>query len=194
MAGRPGEQRGTEPIPGHAEDFVGDPEAAARTLCLRQLEARARTRSELEQYLARKGVPAEPAQRVLDRFAEIGLIDDRALTEAYVETGHSHHGLARRGLAVKLRRRGVADTVVADAVGAIGGEREEVAARALVARRLRSLSGIGRAAKTRRLVGLLARKGYPSGLAYRVVRDLLEPDGEGDAVGGDADFSGSHED
>ena len=97
----------TPRIPGHDEDFVGDPESVARTLCLRQLDTRARTRAELERYLARKGVPDGPAGRVLDRFAEVGLIDDRALAATFVSAGHQEHGLARRALAVKLRQRGV---------------------------------------------------------------------------------------
>ena len=161
------------PVPGPAEDPVGDAEAVARLLCLRQLDARARTRSELERYLTRKGVPTEPAARSLGRFTEFGLIDDQALATAYVEAGHAYQGLARRGLAAKLRRRGVDDAVVAEAVAVIGSDDEERAARAVVERRLRSVIGLDRATQERRLVGLLARKGYPAGLAYRIVRDVV---------------------
>ncbi|MEP6852206.1 MAG: regulatory protein RecX [bacterium] len=172
-------------MPGHDEDELGDPEAVARTLCLRQLDVRARTRAELERYLAGKGVPEEPAGRVLDRFVELGLVDDRALAAAFVEAAHRYQGLARRGLAVKLRRRGVDDAVVAEAVAVIDGEQEANAARALAQRRLRSLSDLDRTVQVRRLVGLLARKGYPSGLAYRVVREVVgaaPPDTEDPAL------------
>jgi RecX family. len=55
---------------------------------------------------------------------------------------------------------------------------EEQTARALVLRRLPSTRGLTAAARTRRLVGLLARKGYPSGVAFRVVREVLEQEGD----------------
>ena len=164
---------GATPVPGHDEDFVGDPESVARTLCLRQLDVRARTRTELSRYLTRKGIPQEPANRVLDRFAAVGLIDDRDLAAAYVGTGHQEQGLARRALAHKLRQRGVDDTVVAEAVGRLDSETELETARRLVAKKMRSLGGLDAAVQTRRLVGLLARKGYPSGVAYQVVREHI---------------------
>jgi regulatory protein len=172
-------------VPGHEEDELGDPESVARTLCLRQLDARARTRAELARYLARKGIPPEPAGKVLDRFVAVGLIDDQALAESYVSTGYEAQGLARRALAQKLRQRGVDDAVVAVAVDQIDQADELAAARRLVARRLRSMSGLDETVQARRLIGLLARKGYPSGLAYQVVREqvsaLAEVDASADA-------------
>jgi regulatory protein len=45
--------------------------------------------------------------------------------------------------------------------------------------------------RIRRLVGLLARKGYPAPLAYRVVREALEQEGvDAVAVGIDLDGMG----
>jgi regulatory protein len=43
----------------------------------------------------------------------------------------------------------------------------------LVRKKLRTLRGVDDTTATRRLVGMLARKGYGSGLAYAVVRDEL---------------------
>ncbi|MCW2527015.1 MAG: Regulatory protein RecX [Pseudonocardiales bacterium] len=163
----------TTPIPGHDEDFVGDPESVARMLILRQLDARARTRNELERYLARKGVPEEPARRVLDRFVQVGLVDDRALAAAYVTSRHHEQGLARRALAQKLRMRGIEDSVAAEAIEQVDSESELEAARRLVTKRMRSLGGLEADVQVRRLVGLLGRKGYSSGLAYQVVREHI---------------------
>jgi regulatory protein len=161
----------TTPIPGHDEDFVGDPESVARMLVLRQLDARARTRNELERYLARKGVSEEPARRVLDRFVEVGLVDDRALAASYVTSRHQEQGLARRALIQKLRLRGIEDSVAAEAVEQVDPDSELEAARRLVAKRMGSLGGLEPDVQVRRLVSLLGRKGYSSGLAYRVVRE-----------------------
>lgn len=142
-------------------------------LCLRQLEVRARTRTELAAYLSRKGVPSEPAERVLDRFTRVGLIDDSALAESFVDSRHREAGLGRRALTLKLRQRGVADEVIESAVSVIDSEAELAAARELVRRKLRTVATLEPQVQARRLVGMLARKGYPPGLAYHVVRERL---------------------
>jgi regulatory protein len=172
------QRRGSREASGAPEDAAdlgppGDPEAVARVICLNQLERRACTRSELATLLGKRGVPDDAAQRVLDRFSEVGLIDDAALADGYALAQHRERGLAGRAVALKLRRRGVDDDTVQAAVDKIDASSELDIARTLVQRRLRSLSGLDPQVQARRLVGLLARKGYPSGLAYRVVRECL---------------------
>ena len=169
-----------QPPPGDPEQHPGDPEAVARAICLRLLTQRARSRAELAQALAARDVPDEAARAVLDRFGEVGLIDDVALAESLAEAQHRDRGLARRAVAVKLRQRGLPDDVVAPALGGIDGESERVRARELVTRRRRALAGLPDDVQARRLVGLLARKGYSAGLAYEVVREALaeKPRGE----------------
>jgi regulatory protein len=151
----------------------GDPDEVARIVCLRMLDRRACTRSELASALAKRGVPADAAGRVLDRFTELRLIDDAALADGYALAQHRERGLAGRAVALKLRQRGVPDDAVQAAVAQIDRSSERCAAEALVSRRLRSLSGLDPAVQARRLVGLLARKGYSPGLAHEVVRDAL---------------------
>ncbi|MGA9856746.1 MAG: regulatory protein RecX [Solirubrobacteraceae bacterium] len=155
----------------------GDPESVARAICLRALTQRARTRAELAATLQRKGIPDEAARSVLDRFTEVGLIDDEALADTFAIAAHRERGLAGRAVATKLRQRGVAEPTVQAAVGQIDPESERSAARALVERRLRSLRGVDPSAQARRLVNLLARRGYPPGLAYQVVREALAGSG-----------------
>ena len=150
-----------------------DPESVARKILLDQLTGRARTRHELAAKLAAKGVPDEIAGRLLDRFTEVGLIDDAAFARLWVESRQSGKGLARRALAAELRRKGVADEVAREVLDELEPGGEEEAARALVRKKLRSLQTVDRATATRRLAGMLARKGYPPGLAFAVVRDEL---------------------
>ena len=152
------------------------------------LTDRARTRQELAQALARKGVPEDAAAAVLDRFDEVGLIDDAAFAGQWVRSRHAHRGLGRRAIAVELRRKGVADDVAGEALAEVDGESEERRAHELVDRKLRSLTvdtPEQRASAGRRLVGMLARKGYGAGTAYRVVREALAEHGaEADELGG----------
>ena len=151
----------------------GDPEQVARMICLHMLDQRARSRSELATALRKRGVPDEVACAVLDRFAEVGLVDDAALANTMALAQHRERGLAGRAVAVKLRRRGLDDAVVATAVGQIDRDSEYRAAQALVTKKVRSLGGLEPAAQARRLVAMLARRGYPLGVAAEVVRSTL---------------------
>ncbi|BFU42974.1 hypothetical protein KRMM14A1004_12110 [Krasilnikovia sp. MM14-A1004] len=144
----------------------------AREICLRQLAARPRTRAELAQVLARRQISAEVIAEVLDRYDEVGIIDDAAFARAWVSSRHHGRGLARRALAGELRRRGVDAEVASEALESLDEDSEAATARALVDRRLRTATGSPEAV-FRRLVGMLARKGYSAGLAFRVVKDAM---------------------
>jgi regulatory protein len=150
-----------------------DPESVARTILLDQLTGRARTRRELADKLRTRNVPDEVATRLLDRFTEVGLIDDAAFARLWVESRQASRGLAKRALADELRRKGVDAELVREAVDEVDPADEEAAARALVRKKLPSLQRVDRATATRRLVGMLARKGYSAGLAFAVVKDVL---------------------
>jgi regulatory protein len=160
-----------------AGDGGVDPQEAARQICLRLLTAGPRTRAQLASALRRRQVPDEAAEAVLGRFAEVQLIDDAAFARAWVETRHHGRGLARRALSAELRQRGVAAEEIRAAVGSLGDADELTTARRLVAKRVEASRGRPPPARVRLLVGILARKGYPAGLAYQVVREALEQEG-----------------
>jgi regulatory protein len=170
-----------------------DPESVARKILLDQLTGQARSRKELADKLAKKLVPEEIATRLLDRFEEVGLIDDAAFARLWVDSRQSGKGLARRALAQELRRKGIADEVAREALDEVDPAEEEAAARALVAKRLRSMARLDDQTKTRRLVGMLARKGYPPGLAMTVVRDAVRAASSGEDEAGDIDDLGMPE-
>ncbi|WP_091612569.1 regulatory protein RecX [Micromonospora mirobrigensis] len=149
-----------------------DEAEVAREICLRQLAVRPRTRAELAGALAKRGISDEVAAQVLDRYDEVGIIDDAAFARAWVSSRHTGRGLARRALANELRQRGVDGEVASEALGELDEETEAETARALVERKLRSARGEPDAV-FRRLVGMLARKGYPPGVAIRAVKDAL---------------------
>ncbi|WP_431729033.1 regulatory protein RecX [Verrucosispora sp. TAA-831] len=181
-----------------------DEAEVAREICLRQLAVRPRTRAELATALARRGISEETAVGVLDRYDEVGIIDDAAFARAWVSSRHAGRGLARRALANELRRRGVDGDTASEALDELDETTEAETARALVERKLRTARGEPDAV-FRRLVGTLARKGYPPGVAIRAVKDALAAqsaeaaefaehldadaliDAEGDAAGGSGD-------
>ena len=156
-----------------AAEVEADPEAVARKILLDTLTGQARSRQELADKLAKRGVPDELATQLLDRFTEVGLIDDAAYARQWVESRHRSRGLAPRALAQELRRKGIDDEDTRTALEQIDEADQRAAARALVDKKLRSMRGLDRQVATRRLAGMLARKGYAAGLAFSVVREAL---------------------
>lgn len=150
-----------------------DPHDWARQIVLRQLTAAPRSRSQLEQVLRRKDCPADVAAAVLDRMEEVGLVDDEAYAGMLVRSQQAGRGLARRALAQELRRKGVDDDTARAALDDVDPAAEEERARELVARRLRTMHGLDPLVQTRRLAGMLARKGYGADVAMRVVREAV---------------------
>jgi regulatory protein len=150
----------------------------AKEICFTQLAQQPRTRLELKNAMLRKGITEELAELVLGKFDKAGLIDDAAFAEIWVRSRHTYNGLGRRALAMELRRKGVADELVTEAVAAVDDEAEQERARELVRKKLRGMTGVDETAKIRRLVSALARKGYPGGVAYQVVREELQAAGE----------------
>ena len=155
-------------------DADADPVEVAKHIVLGQLTASAKSRHQLAQVLAKRAVPPEAAQEALDRFSELGYIDDEAFARSWVESRQRSRGLSASALRRELRDKGIeaelADEVIAQTV-TDHGERE--AASRLVDKKLRSMRGLDRDTATRRLVGMLGRKGYGPGLSYSVVREAL---------------------
>jgi regulatory protein len=170
------------PSPGSGADLTpeADPESVARAIVLRRLTAAPRTRAQLADDLLERSVPAEVADRVLDRFTEVGLVDDAAYAQAWVRSRQAGRGLARAALRRELRDRGVPEAVVDEAVGEVSADEEQRSAADLVARRLPSTRGLPGERRTNRLLGMLLRRGYPSGLAIAVVREALTAESQED--------------
>jgi regulatory protein len=167
-------------------DPPANPESAARTVCLNLLTTRARTRAELAADLERREFDGDVVTTVLDRLVEVGLLDDVAFAEQWVDSRHRHRGLGRRALSQELRRKGIDSEVAGEAVAGLDADAERERACELVRRKLPSLDRIESQAAARRLVGMLARKGYGAGMAYDVVRTEMAARGaELDEAGAD---------
>jgi regulatory protein len=159
---------------------IGLEEAAelARETLLRILTAAPKSRHELEQSLARKGYPEHVVGPLLDRFDEVGLVDDAGYAHLIVRTRHAERGLARRAIAVELRRRGIDDDTAAEALGQVEPDDERAAADTLARRLVARTRGLDRDVRVRRAAAALARKGYGAGVAFAAVREALAAEGE----------------
>jgi len=164
-----------EPTPGSLADEQpdADPEQVARTILLRRLSAAPRTRKECRDDLIKRGVPEEAADRVLDRFVEVGLIDDSAYAQLWAQSRHRTRGSSRSVLRQELRAKGIADDVVVEALEPIDDDAEASRARLLVAKKLPTMSRFDDATRERRLIAMLVRRGYPGHVARSAVRDAI---------------------
>ncbi|MCV7196981.1 recombination regulator RecX [Mycobacterium angelicum] len=141
----------------------------ARALCLRLLTARSRTRAELAAQLAKRGYPDDIRNRVLDRLAAVGLVDDTDFAEQWVSSRRANAGKSKRALAAELHTKGVDDEVITAVLGGIDAGAERARAEQLVRARLRR-EALGDETKvSRRLVAMLARRGYSQNVACEVV-------------------------
>lgn len=152
---------------------AGDPVSAAKNICLRLLTSQARSRAELSAKLSQRGIPEAAAEEALDRLEKVGLIDDEAYARAFVASRHRDRGLGRSALRRELERKGVDRDLAASASAAIDDDQERARAADLVARKLDSAMFAGSEAARRRLLGMLARRGYSSAVAIGAVNDAL---------------------
>jgi regulatory protein len=169
------------------ETEAGDPEAQARQICLRLLTLAPKTRAQLAAALRRRNIPAEAAEAVLARFTDVGLIDDAAFARAWVESRHYSRGLSRRSLSAELRRQGIETEEIRGAVDTLDPEQEVATARRLVEQKMAATRGQPQEARVRRAAGTLARKGYPPGLVFRLIKEVLEQEGSSEALELDSD-------
>ena len=152
---------------------------AAKQVLLRRLSHAPRTRKELAKDLKDKDISDEVANVALDRFEEVGLINDQALASNYVSSQHERKGLGKNALRQQLRAKGVSDDVALEAISQISDDQEFQAAFALACKKIRSLQRDDAKTQLRKIVGVLARKGYSSNLAFRVAKEVITdlPDG-----------------
>jgi len=152
---------------------------AAKQVLLRRLSHAPRTRKELAKDLKDKDISDEVANIALDRFEEVGLINDQALASNYVSSQHERKGIGKNAFRQQLRAKGVSDDVALEAISQISDDQEFQAAFALACKKIRSLQKDDAKTQLRKIVGVLARKGYSSNLAFRVAKEVITdlPDG-----------------
>lgn len=176
--GRGGHGRRGAAAPGAGEEREpagppADPHEVARTIALRLLDRRDYTRAELAERLARREVPVEVAEAVLDRFEEVRLIDDQRYAERYAVQRQSARSLSRSAVRRELLGKGIEADLADEAIEAIDDDTERETALEFARRKARPMVGLPRDKQYRRLAGALARKGYSAGLVNATVSTVL---------------------
>jgi len=170
------EGEGARRAAGRDNEPDADPETVARTIVLRKLAAQGRTRQELAKALASRQVPDDVATRVLDRMESVGLVDDATFARDWVQSRQQRRHLSKSALRRELQGKGVEREVVDEAVAGVEGSDELCAAEALALKKLRTMGGLSREVRYRRLAGALARRGFAPGVTSSVLSRLLGSD------------------
>ncbi len=145
-------------------------EQRARNVLLHQLARSAKSTQQLRKILENREIPSEIAERVLERFTEVGLIDDQAYAETIVNSRRNFKGLSKSAIKRELNEKGVPSAFIETAIESITAEDDFEAAKQLAARRIRQMSSLTREVRERRLAGYLGRKGYPSSVVFAAIK------------------------
>jgi len=146
-----------------SEERASDP-AAAREAALKLLERTRRTRTDLTRRLREKGYAAAVVEPVLERLAEVGLVDDVEYARAFLEARLKRRTTGRRRLEQDLRSRGISADDIAAARARLeereGHEDETAGARRVIAQAARRYARLDPRTRRQRLYALLVRRGF----------------------------------
>lgn len=150
-----------------------------RERALLLLDSRARSRQELRDRLVKAEFEPELVDEVLDSFQRNGLVDDLAFAREWVRQRFERRGKSAAMLDVELQRKGVGEADRAEALSAIDRDDERAVARALATKKAKQVKRIPedrqqRDKELRRIVGVLARRGFNSGMSLELAREALD--------------------
>lgn len=149
-----------------------------RERALLLLDSRSRSRQELRDRLVKAEFEPELVDEVLDSFQRNGLVDDLAFAREWVRQRFERRGKSAAMLDVELQRKGVGDADRAEALSVIEREDEREVARGLAVKKARQVKRVPedrqqRDKELRRIVGVLARRGFNSGMSLQIAREAL---------------------
>ena len=163
-----------------------DPYTRAKTIVYNQLAYSAKTRGQLRKKLQAEGFDAELIESLLDKFEAAKLIDDAEYAQTFVAQKSRTKKLSRAALRRELAERGVRGEEAENALAQRTDEQEREDAAELVRKKLRPGMDLSDRAKkdrvTRRLLGMLARRGYSSSVSMSVIREELAAYGAEDEL------------
>jgi regulatory protein len=145
-------------------------ESRARNVLLHQLARSAKSTAQLRKILEQREISSEIAEKVLERFTEVGLIDDAAFAETIVNSRRNYKGLAKSAIKRELNEKGVSQELVEEAISAITAEDDFESAKQLATRRFSQMAHLEKDVRTRRLAGYLQRKGYASSSVFAAIK------------------------
>lgn len=180
-AGEPGESTTPDKLarvtylPGVVQESTApepDPESVEAAL-VKKLARRALSEAEVLAFGMDEGLTAHQANSVLDHLRDLGYADDRVLAEQLKHALYERKGQSRAVVARAMSGRSIEREIIDEVLDDIDSGDELSAATELAAKRASQLTGLDKQTLERRLVGYLARRGYPGNIVREAIAPLL---------------------
>ncbi|MET4639675.1 regulatory protein RecX [Mycetocola sp. 2940] len=149
-----------------------DPESVEAAL-VKKLARRALSESEVLSFGMDEGLTAHQANSVLDHLRDLGYVDDRVLAEQLKHALYERKGQSRAVVARAMSGRSIEREIIDEVLDDIDSGDELSAATEIAAKRASQLTGLDKQTLERRLVGYLARRGYPGNIVREAIAPLL---------------------
>lgn len=164
-----------EPAPADVPDEPVDRDAlreSAATSLVRSLARRGLSIAEAKTRLRGDGLTDDESAAVIDDFAERGWLDDEVLAEQLVHSATTRKGMGTRAIRQLLMKRAIAREVIEDVIAELPDDDAE---RALdfARTKARALVRYDDDTAIRRLMGMLARRGFGGSVAGKAARTAL---------------------
>lgn len=167
---------------GSSFDISATDEAKApiRKKALRLLDQRSRSRDELRQrLLASEEFSPALIEEVLDSLASARLIDDQQFANEWVRQRAAYRKKSKSVLNRELKEKGVCSEFRREALAQISESDEAAMARKLAHKKAKTIKAvpvdyISKQKDLRKVVGVLARRGFGQGMSTSIARAELE--------------------
>lgn len=152
--------------------------ASAMNSCMWHLGQSSKTRKQLQDKLIAKEIPSDIIEETLDRLVELKYVDDENYAGIFVQNKQSFNKMGKSAIRQELRKKGIDQETIDNALEEISEEDERSRAKELVQKKLPSTRKLDRQKRVNRLVGMLSRKGYSPGIVFSIINECLEEEAE----------------
>ncbi|WP_246490358.1 regulatory protein RecX [Brevibacterium oceani] len=156
-----------------APDFDAD-YAQAKKTAMNMLAMRDHSREELRKKLLKRDFMPEAVDVLLDKLENSRLLNDEEFAHRFVRAQRENRKLSKSVLKRELSKKGISPELASEAVADVDGE--EDLAREVAAKKAASTRRLDYAVRERRILGMLARRGFPSAICIKVTREVLADD------------------
>ena len=148
---------------------------SAEGTVLWHLARREMTVKMLRDKLNAKGkYPKDIIDEMLQKCIDNNWVNDTRYAESFTRSKKEYSKLGKNAIKRELMLKGVDSETAAEAVSDIDSESEREAAMELVLKQLPKTVNLEKQKRINRILGMLARKGYPSDIAFSVIREALD--------------------
>jgi len=155
-----------------AADTQNQQERAEKVL-LHRLRGRSLSTAEALLVLNVTGVDSGDASEIVEKFIEMGYIDEVKLADQIIHSHNVRKGLGRKGVEVEMRRRKLDPGIMMDKLEELPDDEAERAIE-LASKRILQMERFDDQTIDRRLTGFLMRKGYGSAAVRLAVRAAMD--------------------